>query len=54
MTLEQCKKILKIDFESNGEYNRDVGIYKEGKEYCILYHYEAETINTDAKYICSR
>jgi len=54
MTLAQCKKVLKIDFEESGEYNRDVGIYKEGKDYCILYHYEAETINIKAKYICAR
>ena len=39
---------------SSGEFNYDVGIYKEYGEYCILYHYEAEQINTDAIYICAR
>ena len=54
MKLEQCKRILRSYFNDTGEHNYDVGIYKEHGEYCILYHYEAESINRDAEYVCAR
>ena len=55
MKLEQCKKVIKIDFETHGDYNYDVGIYEVKKDdYTILFHSEKEQYYPEAKYISFR